>query len=516
MATKEVFIAAIDIGTTTIRCHIYNEKAELKGSGTQKMQVHRPAHGRVEIEPDSLWKQFTSVVKEAITDAGLVAAQVIAMGISTLRATFLTWNRETGEPYHNFICWNDTRAEKYVEDINRSLSFKGLQKGSKFLHFFSRMRRFEAGGIFTFTSQHVSIRLSFVLETMPKVKEDALNNKLMFGTIETWLVWKLTKGKVHATDVSNISATGLYDMYKNDWNTIHTGYLGIPLNIMPEVKDTSDDYGLCDPEVFGAPIPIKAVVGDQSSASFGQCCFQEGDIKVTMGTGTFLILNTGSRPCLPCNGVYPIIGWKLGKETVYLLECNDSDAGTVIEWSLKMGFYEDPGKSVEVVNSVEDSGGVYFVPAFHGLQSPINDFSACCCLMGLKPTTTPAHIARAALEAIAFRVVQLYNIARTQSGTKLRPLIRFDGGVSNNDFILQLVSSLLVQKIDRPQNLDMSCLGAAFLAGLGAGVWKNKEELVSLRVSQTTFDPRPALESYELICKEWMKAVRRSQGWYAT
>ncbi|XP_022093755.1 putative glycerol kinase 5 [Acanthaster planci] len=514
MATQEAYIAAIDIGTTTLRCHIYNEKAEIKGTGMQKTIVHRPGHGMVEILPDVLLEKFTAVVKDAISDAGLEAAQIVAMGISTLRGTFLTWNRETGVPYHNFICWNDTRAEKQADVINRSLSFKCLKKASKLAHIFSRLQRFEAGSIFRFMSPHSSIRLYWVLENIPGVKQDAQENKVMFGTIETWLVWKLTKGKVHATDFSNIAATGMYDMYNKSWNTIHSYYLGIPLNMMPEIKNTSDDFGECDPEFFGASIPIRAVVGDQQSSSFGQCCFKEGEVKVTMGTGTFLALNTGSKICLPECGIYPNIAWKLGDEIVYQMECHDSDAGTVIEWGLQMGLYDSPAKSVEVANSVEDSDGVCFVPAFFGLQAPINDYNACCSLMGLKPSTTPAHIARAALESIAFRVVQLYNTARRRSGTRIRPVLKFDGGVSNNDFIVQLVSSLLLQKVDRPHNLDMSCLGAAFLAGLGAGIWKNKEELLPLRSSQAIFEPKDVIDTYEPICRDWMRAVRRSQEWY--
>ncbi|XP_038050070.1 putative glycerol kinase 5 [Patiria miniata] len=514
MATQEAYIAAIDIGTTTLRCHIYNEKAEIKGIGVQKTSVHRPSQGMVEILPDVLWEKFTTAVKDAITQAKLEPEQVVAMGISTLRATFITWNRETGEPYHNFICWNDTRAEKLAKTINQSASFWCLRKGSKLVHIFSRMQRFEAGSIFQFMSLYASIKLYWVLLNIPGVKEDALENKVLFGTIETWLVWKLTKGKVHATDLSNIASTSLYDLYNKSWNTIHMRYLGIPLSMMPEIKDTSGDFGECDPEVFGASIPIRAVVGDQQGSSFGQCCFREGEVKVTMGTGTFLVMNTGSKICLPVNGVYPTIGWKIGDEIVYQLECQDTDAGTVIEWGLQMGLYETPAKSVEVANSVEDAGGVCFVPAFYGLQAPINDYHACCSLIGLRPSTTPAHITRASLESIAFRLVQLYNTATKRSGTKVRPGLRFDGGVSNNDFIVQLVSNLLVQKIDRPCNLDMSCLGAAFLAGLGAGVWKSKEELIPLRATQAIFEPEEAIKKYEPICRTWMRAVNRSLNWY--
>ncbi|XP_071949488.1 glycerol kinase 5-like [Antedon mediterranea] len=510
----DVYVLGVDYGTTTVRCQVFDRHSSVVGSSRQKVELHCPQQDTIELLPDTVWTQFTTVVKKAIADAGISVNNIACMGISVQRATFTLWNRHTDEHYCNFISWNDTRAEPFANNINQSLSFKGLGTGAKLLHILTRQQRWEAASSFHFQSQHAIIRLAWILNTNAEIKKEAKAGNVLFGTLETWLVWKLTGGKVHATEPSNICSTVLYDVFKKDWNSIHINYFGIPFSILPKLNDTSDDFGCCDKEIFGGPIPIRACVGDQQAAMFGQCCFEEGDIKVTMGTGTFINLNTGSYPCVPNVGTYPLVGWKIGSEVAYTTEAFDSDSGTVLTWLENAGFISNPGESQEAATEVKSSNGLCFIPAFTGLQSGINDNTACCCLINITPTIKREHIVRAALESLAFRVVQIFNTLESKTKIKINDTIKFDGGVSNSDFVLQLVSSLVNKKVDRPDNLDMSCLGAAFLAGLKAGVWKSKEELKEVRKTKNMFKPKADVQvDYKPIFKQWGKAVKRSMNW---
>nr|XP_054770774.1 putative glycerol kinase 5 [Lytechinus pictus] len=513
--TDKRFILAIDIGTTTIRGHVYDEKAELIGQGLQKLEFSVPERGHVEIIPDVLWSQFLAVGREAIEDSKVPADQIASIGISTQRATFTTWNKRTACHYHNFISWNDTRAAQFTDSVNRAITFRGLKAGARVVKWVTGSRRYEAASVLSFTPQLVIMRLCWVLDNINGVREDLQKGEVLFGTIDTWLVWKMTKGKVHATDLSNISCTGLYDLYVSRWNSIHMSYLGLPSSLLPEIRDTSGDFGICDPVLFGVEIPIKAVVGDQQAALFGQCCFRSGDMKITLGTGAFTVVNTGKMPSVPAQGAYPLIGWKIKDDVCYITECNQSDCGTLVDWGQSMGYYSSPAETEGKARSVDDNGGVYFVPAFKGLQAPINDNCACACLIGLTPRTKPAHVTRSLLESVVYRVKQLYEVQKKESRVKLNQVIRVDGGVSRNEFILQMTANLLGQPIERPTNLDMSCLGAAFLAGLASGIWKNKEELQALRKKDAVFEPKP-ITTEEKEFRTWERAVKRGLAWYTS
>ncbi|XP_071838919.1 glycerol kinase 5-like [Apostichopus japonicus] len=513
---QEKYILSIDVGTTTIRAHVYNTKAEVVGQSDQALELHCPSQGIIEIIPEVLWNQFVTTIKEAIQDSGVAPSDITALGLSTQRATFTTWNKKTGKSYHNFICWNDTRSVKRADSINNSWSFMGLRTGATLLYGLScGSRRWETASVFKFTSQHVTMRLGWVIDNIPELKKDIAKDLVHYGAVDTWLVWKLTKGKVHATDLSNFSTTGMYDVFKKGYNNIHMAYLGLPTNILPEIKDTNGDYGIVDPELFGASIPIRAVIADQQAAMFGQCCFNEGDIKLTMGTGSFLVINTGPRPTVPYDGAYPLVGWQIGNEMTYIMECNDADTGTVVEWGVKMGFYDDPSQSAPVAESVANSGGVCFVPAFQGLQGPINNGGACASLLGVTVDTKPGHIVRSMLESLAFRVVQLHKLGLDKCRTVVKQIICIDGGVSRNSFICNLISGLLECPVERPRNLQMSCLGAAFMAGLTVGIWKDREEIKNLRTIDTTFHSESLKEDYRVTIKAWEKAVDRSLDWYS-
>ncbi|XP_014397638.1 PREDICTED: putative glycerol kinase 5 isoform X3 [Myotis brandtii] len=472
-----------------------------------------PQIGWVEIDPDVLWLQFVAVIKESVKAAGIEMNQIVGLGISTQRATFITWNKKTGNHFHNFISWQDLRAIELVKSWNSSLIMKLIHSSCRMLHFFTRSKRFLAASLFTFTTQHVSLRLAWILQNLVEVQKAIEEENCCFGTIDTWLLHKLTKGSEFATDFSNASTTGLFDPYEMCWSSFITSLLSIPLSLLPPVRDTSFNFGSVDEEIFGVPIPIMALVADQQAAMFGECCFQMGDVKLTMGTGTFLDINTGSNPQQNVGGFYPLIGWKIGQEVVCIAEGNAGDTGTAIKWAQQLDLFTDAAETEKMARSLEDSEGVYFVPCFSGLQAPLNDPCACASFMGLKPSTSKYHLVRAILESIAFRNKQLYEVMQKEIHIPVTK-IRADGGVCKNSFVMQMTSDLINEKIDRPVHLDMSCLGAASLAGLAVGFWTDKEELKKLRQSEMVFKPQKKWQEYEMSMENWVKAVKRSMNWY--
>ncbi|KAM4770687.1 glycerol kinase 5 [Rhinophrynus dorsalis] len=506
-------ILAVDVGSSVLRCHVYNQAGECCGSSEDKIKVLYPFHGHVEIDPEELWEQFVAVVKEAVKDAGIHISQVAGLGISTQRATFVTWNKETGEPFHNFISWQDLRAAELVTSWNKSLLLKAVHGSCKVLHFFTRRKRFLAASLINFTTQHVSLRLVWVLQNMPEVLQAAEKGNCCFGTIDTWLLYKLTNGSVHATDYSNASGTAIFDPYLMCWSSFLSSLLSIPLSIFPRVEDTSHSFGTVDSSIFGAPIPIRALVADQQAAMFGQCCFDVGNVKLTMGTGSFMAINTGDTLHTSIAGLYPLIGWKIGEEVVCLAEGNASDTGTAIKWAQELNLFMNVADTEDMARSVPNCGGIYFVPSFTGLQAPVNDPYACASFMGLKPSTTKNHLVRAILESVAFRNKQLYDTVLRETTIPITQ-IRADGGVSNNSFVMQMTADLFGKTIDKPKHTDMSSLGAAFLAGLAVGLWSSKDELKKLRKTEVQYEPQAKWKDYEPSMISWELALQRCSNWY--
>ncbi|KAK0049553.1 glycerol kinase 5 [Biomphalaria pfeifferi] len=507
------YILSIDVGTTNIRGHVYTKTAQLQGSATKQQQLLQPNPGWFELDPQKLVDDVISVAKESILDAGLQAEQITCMGITTMRATFVTWDSETGTPFHNFISWQDLRAADYVAIWNKSYTLRTLNAGAKFLHFFLRRKRHLAASVLKFMSKQVTMRLLWALDKFPQIRKRAAVGKAMFGCIDTWLLWKLTGGNIHATDYSCASSTGLFDPFQMEWSGIVCGLLNIPMTILPVINDTSGDFGWTDIKTVGFHIPITAVVADQQGAMFGQCCFEVGDVKCTMGTGTFLDLNTGNKPHASIAGLYPLVGWKIKKELVFLAEGQSADTGSIIDWMKSLGLLNNVSESSVLAQSVPDSGGVVFVPAFSGLQTPFNDDKAVTSIFGLNPYNTKAHIVRAVLESLAFRFKALYETVLTETKIPFSH-VRADGGVANNDFLVQLMADLIDQTIDRSCNGDMSCLGAAFLAGLAKGVWEDKDELLALRQSDKVFESQHNWSSLKPLYHQWENAIHRSQNWF--
>uniref|UniRef100_A0A8D0GYM2 Glycerol kinase 5 n=1 Tax=Sphenodon punctatus TaxID=8508 RepID=A0A8D0GYM2_SPHPU len=502
------YMLGVDVGSTVMRCHVYDKEATVQGSSTKKVEVLYPQPGWVEFDHEVLWTRFVDVIKEAVQDARLQMNQISGLGIATQRATFITWNKKTGKPFHNFISWQDLRAAELVKSWNRSFLLMVLHIVFTVLHFLTQKDRYLSASLLTFTTQHVSLRLAWVLQNISEVRQAAKEDNCCFGTVDTWLLYKLTKGAAYATDFSNASSTGFFEPSKLEWSRILSKFFSIPLSVFPPVKDTSYNFGSVDPEIFGVPVPITALAADQQAAMFGECCFDLGDIKLTMGTGTFWDVNTGTKVHASRAGLYPLIGWKIGEEIAYLAEGNASDTGTAIKWAQELDFFANADETSKMAQSLDNSEGVCFVPSFS-----VNDPYACASFMGLKPSTTKNHLIRAVLESIAFRNQQLYDTIVREVHIPLT-YIRADGGVSNNDFIMQFTSDLIQKELNKPVVTEMSCLGAAFLAGLAAGFWTDKEQLKKLRRTAVVFEPQKKSRKYDLALDNWVKAVQRSLCWY--
>ncbi|XP_026320540.1 putative glycerol kinase 5 [Hyposmocoma kahamanoa] len=513
---EEKYILSLDIGTTTIRSFIYNSRAEIVDKAITEVVLHYPSNGFVEIDPDELWQTIVEVVQKSLKNASLSPGQVTGMGISTQRSTFITWSRKTGKPFHRFITWKDMRADKLVKQWNDSYTWKLIRAGAYVLYLMSGSRRFRAGSVLKFMNTQTTLRLSWAMQNIAALKEAAKNNDAMFGTLDTWLLYKLTDHKIHMTDVSSASATGFFDPFTMQWAGWAMALFHIQLSSLPAVVDTAGShFTSTSPKIWGHAIPIVSCMADQTASMWGSCCFDVGDIKLTMGTGTFFNINTGTLPHASISGLYPVVGWRLDKELVFVAEGANNDTASIIKWAQNLDLFDNPQDTADLAMSVPDSDGVYFIPAFSGLGPPYNDGSAASGFIGMKPTTTKSHLVRAVLESLAFRTAQLYSCVQAETSYNFH-CIRLDGGVSNNDFIVQLVADLTGLRVERPVDVEMSSLGCAFIVGLQLGIWKSKEELKSLRKIGQTFHPRPQVKkTYELIISRWEDAVKRLCGWYS-
>ncbi|XP_064101888.1 putative glycerol kinase 5 isoform X2 [Macrobrachium nipponense] len=469
---KGRYIASLDLGTTTIRCFIYNERVEVYGKAEQKVTLLYPSSGQVEIDPNELWEKFVQVIKGAIANANLNAKDICCLGITTQRATFLTWNRQTGEPLHNFITWKDIRADRLVKDWNESWTLRGLRWSASLLYGVLRKKQYLAASV------------------------------LKFFNIQ-----------VHATDYSNASGTAIYDPFIQDWSPILTSMLSIPKHILPELRNSVGEWCICSQDLFGAPIPVTAVVSDQGASLFGMCRFRKGDVKITLGTGSFLNVNTGNEAHASINGIYPVHGWKDSEGIIHMAEASSNDNGTIIEWGKNIGLYGNAAETSDLASSVKSSNNVYFIPAFKGIQAPVNDTRATSGFLGLSEETTRAHMVRAMLESLAFRVYQMYRTLHEEADYEFSS-VRVDGGVSQNDFMMQMIATLTGKTVERPCNIDSSALGCAFLAGIGAGIWQSRSQLVPAFKVGKIFNPDMELRPKLLAeMKEWERALKRFTKW---
>ncbi|KYQ60711.1 Putative glycerol kinase 5 [Trachymyrmex zeteki] len=506
------YVAALDIGTTTIQFHILNEKAVTVASSTEKVNLIYPQPGFVEIDPNQLWQIIIKVIKDTLDHSGIDPKNIACIGISSQRSSFVTWNLKTGKYYHRFITWKDQRAATLVKEWNQSIMMRGLRMCAGILYTFTRRKRFLAGSMLKFMNTQVTLKLVWALQNILDLREAVSNEEVAFGSVDCWLLYKLT-GK-HIMDVSSASATGIFDPFTMEWANWALSILKLPRNIFPEVVDTAGYFGVIPEDIFGAEIPIYCSMADQAASLFGSGCFKPGDLKITMGTGTFMNVNTGREPHASITGLYPVVGWRIGKELVYVVEGSSSDTGILIEWAKTIGIIDNISETSDAANSVNDTDGVYFVPAFSGLQAPINDYTAATGFFGLKPTTKKKHIIRSLLESLIFRIQLLYECLCKETSFTYRR-IKVDGGVTKNDFVMQSLADSTGLEVERPVSVEMSILGVAFLAGLKCGIWKNREELLELRQTDKIFKPNEESQLYyQYAMRQWKRAVERFKNWY--
>ena len=490
-------ILALDQGTTSSRAILFNKKGETEYISQKSFKQIFPTPGWVEHDPNEIWSSQISVAAEIIAKAGISGREVAAIGITNQRETTIVWDRETSEPIYNAIVWQDRRTSKYCDELKEQGHAEKIK---------------EKTGL-VLDAYFSATKLKWILDNVEGAREKAEEGKLCFGTVDTFLIWKLTRGKMFITDVSNASRTMLLNIHNLDWDDDLLKLFNIPRSILPEVKQSSEVYGETATTLFSTKIPIAGIAGDQQAALFGQMCTQPGMVKNTYGTGCFLLMNTGKEAVSSKNNLITTIAWKINGEVNYALEGSVFVGGAAIQW-LRDGIkLIDSAEEVNTLSqSVKDNGGVYFVPALTGLGAPYWDQYARGTIVGITRGTTKGHIARATLEGIAFQVYDIVKAMEADSGTKSFEL-RVDGGASASDPLMQIQSDIFGFKITRPKTLETTALGAAYLAGLAVGYWKNIDEIQSQWIVDKDFHPNLEKEKVEKMIKTWRKAVKSAQHW---
>jgi len=491
------YIMALDAGTTSNRCILFNRRGEVCSMAQREFTQIFPKPGWVEHNANEIWATMHSTAIEAMSKVNARAEDIAAIGITNQRETAIVWDKETGEPVCNAIVWQCRRTAEYCD----SLKEKGL----------TETIRAKTGLVIDAYFSGTKIR--WILENIPGARERAERGELLFGTVETWLIWKLTHGRVHVTDYSNASRTMLFNINTLQWDDEILAELNIPKSMLPEAKPSSGIYGYTDPALLGGAIPIAGAAGDQQAALFGQTCFQPGEAKNTYGTGCFLLMNTGEQPVFSNNGLVTTIAWGLDGRVEYALEGSVFSAGSAVQWLRdEMRLIDSAADSAYMASKVNDTNGCYLVPAFTGLGAPHWDPYARGTIVGLTRGVNKYHIIRATLESIAFQSADILNAMNADSGIRLSAL-NVDGGASANDLLMQMQADLIGTPVQRPRSVESTAMGAAYLAGLAVGYWKDKNDVLRNRTMDRTFYPSIAPEERAKRLKGWEKAVRYSLDW---
>ena len=491
------YIMALDQGTTSSRCIIYDRKGQQISVAQQEFKQYYPAQGWVEHDANEIWSTQMTVAYEAMIKAGATYKNIDAIGITNQRETTIVWDKKTGQPVYHAIVWQCRRTADYCD---------GLRKQG-----YTDMIREKTGLLID--PYFSGTKLRWILENVEGAREKAEAGQLLFGTIETWLIWKMTGGKVHVTDYSNASRTMMFNIHTLKWDEEILTLLGIPACMLPEVRPSSEIYGETESSLFAGPIKIAGAAGDQQAALFGQACFKEGSVKSTYGTGNFLLLNTGDKPITSQNGLLTTIAWGLDGKVTYALEGSVFVCGAVIQWLRdELGILQKASDSERMAMSVDSSNGVYIVPAFVGLGAPYWDARARGTMFGLTRGANKNHIVRAALESIAYQCYDLLHAMSADLGKELVTL-KVDGGAAANDFLMQFQADILAARVVRPQCVETTSLGAAYLAGLATGYWESLEDIEGNWQVEREFAPSMDLEGRDRRLEGWHDAVKRTRGW---
>ena len=491
---EKKFILALDQGTTSSRAIVFDHNGHIKSVAQKEFTQYFPQPGWVEHNPNEIWSSQASVIAEAISAIDINGLDIAGIGITNQRETTIVWDIDTEEPIYNAIVWQDRRTSEYCDELKaQGLTEKIHEKTGLIIDaYFS------------------GTKIKWILDNVPGARKRAEMGKLRFGNVDSWLVWRLTRGEIHVTDVTNASRTMLFNIKDLKWDEELLKLLDIPMSMMPEVKSSSEIYGHTKTTIFAHEVPISGIAGDQQAALFGQMCIEPGSIKNTYGTGCFVMLNTGSKPVLSKNNLLTTIAWKIGDKITYALEGSIYVGGSVVQWLRDgLGFITSSSEIEDLASTVPDSGGVYFVPALTGLAAPYWDQYARGTIIGITRGTTRAHIARAALDGIAF---QTYDIAQAMAKDMDAPLmeLKVDGGASRNNLLMQHQADLLGITVVRPKITETTALGAAYLAGLAVGFWNNIDEIKNQWQVERTFEPVADSEEIEAAKAGWADAIGRT------
>jgi len=491
------YVLALDQGTTSSRAILFDHEGEIVATDQHEFPQHFPRPGWVEHDPEEIWESQLRAARGVLAKAGARAGDLSALGITNQRETTVVWDRTTGEPIYPAIVWQSRQTAPICEELRA----RGLEDEV----------RARTGLVIDAYFSGTKVR--FILDHVEGAQQRAARGELCFGTIDSWLVWKLTCGRIHATEYSNASRTLLYNVHERDWDDRLLSELDVPREMLPEVRDSSGVLALADASWLGAEVPIAGMAGDQQAALFGQGCFAPGRAKNTYGTGCFLLMNTGEQAARSKTGLITTLAWGIGGRVEYALEGSIFVAGSAVQWLRDgLGLVKEAAETEAVAASIDDTGGVYLVPAFTGLGAPYWDERARGTVVGLTRGTGRAHLIRATLESIAYQTRDVVECVRTDSGLSLETL-RVDGGACRNDWLMQFQADVLGTPVSRPQVLEVTALGAAALAGLGTGFWASREDLEHATGGGTVFEPRMGEDQREGLYAGWKRAVERSRGW---
>lgn len=491
------YVMALDAGTTSNRCILFNQQGQICSVSQRAFTQYFPKPGWVEHDADEIWASMLGVAVEALNKIGATAEDIAAIGITNQRETTIVWDKVTGKPIYNAIVWQCRRTSEYCD----SLKEKGLTESFR-----------EKTGL-VIDAYFSGTKLKWILDNVEGAREKAAKGELLFGTVDTWLIWKLSGGKIHITDYSNASRTMLFNINTLQWDKDILNELNIPENLLPEVKESSCVYGHSDPVFFGEPIAIAGAAGDQQAALFGQTCFNAGEAKNTYGTGCFLLLNTGNKPVLSKNGLVTTIAWGLNGKINYALEGSIFVAGAAIQWLRdELRIIDSSADSEYMASKVKDTNGCYVVPAFTGLGAPHWDQYARGTIVGITRGVNKSHIIRATLESLAFQTHDVISAMKADSGIELKSL-KVDGGASANSMLMQIQADIINAPVLRPSCVETTAMGAAYLAGLAVGYWTSKEDVIQNWQIDKAFKPSITDEEREQKLKGWTKALKYAHGW---
>lgn len=492
------YILALDQGTTSSRAILFDRAGCIVAAAQKEFTQIYPQPGWVEHDALEIWATQSQVAREAVAKAGADPREIAALGITNQRETTVVWDRRTGQPVHNAIVWQCRRTAAICDELK---AVPGMEEYIR-----------ENTGL-VIDAYFSATKLKWILDNVEGARARAEAGDLLFGTVDTWLIWNLTGGKVHVTDYSNASRTMLFNIHTLDWDEKILARLEIPRSMLPEVRPSSAVYGYTAPDILGAELPIAGAAGDQQAALFGQTCFQSGMAKNTYGTGCFMLMHTGQKPVPSNNGLLTTIAWGIGGRVEYALEGSIFIAGAAVQWLRdELRIVKSAGETRELAEKVPDSNGVYVVPAFVGLGAPYWDMYARGAIVGLTRGARAEHIVRATLEAIAYQTRDVLEAMQQDAGLKLR-LLKVDGGAAANDFLMQFQADILDVPVERPQTVETTALGAAYLAGLAAGFWSGQEDVAANWLLDRRFEPRMAAAERDKLYRGWRKAVERARAW---